>query len=174
MTKRFTENGISVEFQDANYFQFSTCPAYLLLKAHSVKEMDICWLDIATNVLWVIELKAFDNPDNALFLQSDLRDGNIVNYWIDELYKKSVHTLCMIETNRSNTQTCLNNNITSQTTIRLVHLINVLPGQETHLSFMQDELRKRLKPFISIFGVQSFSVIPYSLAKGGKLLPWIV
>jgi hypothetical protein len=174
MSMPLTENGVSVHFPDANYFQFDSCAAYTVLKGHSVKEMDICWLDATKNTLWAVELKAFDNPANAKHIQSDLNDQNVVNRWIDELFKKSLHTLCMLETNRSNTHTCLPAGINVNTSFRLVHLINVISGQETLLSFMQDELRIRLKPLLAVFRVESLSVIPYSVARGGILLPWIV
>ena len=174
MSMTLAENGVSVSFPDNNYFQFGSCPAYLALKGQSVKEMDICWFDTKENVLWAVELKSFDNPANLKHIQSNLNDKNIVAGRIEELYKKSVHTLCMLETDRSDTQSCIATGMSSATKFRLVHLINVIPGQETFLSFMQDELRARLKPLLAIFNVESFSIIPYNIAKGGNLLPWIV
>lgn len=169
-----SENGVKVHFPDNNYFLFGNCAAYKGISAHSVKEMDICWLDKTADTLWCAELKAFDDPANAKFIKQDLSSQNIVEYWIDELYKKSLHTLCMLETNRSNTNTCIVHGITEQTVFKLVYLINVLPGQETLLDFMQVKLRNLLKPILAIYNVHSLTVIPYLLAKNRKLTPWIV
>lgn len=170
----YSENGVTVHFPDNNYFSFGSCAAYKVINSKDVKEMDVCWFDKTSDILWCVELKAFDNPANANFLQQDLSQKNVVDYWIDELYKKSVHTLCMLETNRSNTQTCIVPGISDQTTFRLVHLINVVPGQETSLQFIQDELRIMLKPLIAIYNVDSFTVVPYSLARNRAIVPWIV
>ncbi len=170
----YSENGVKVHFPDNNYFSFGACAAYKTINAHGVKEMDICWMDNASDILWCVELKAFDDPTNVKFLQQDLSSAEIIKYWIDELYKKTLHTLCMLETNRSNTQTCIVQGITNQTAFKLVHLINVLPGQETWLQFIQDELLIMLKPLIAIYNVNSLTVIPYSLAKNKAILPWII
>ena len=169
-----SENGVKVHFPDNNYFFFGNCAAYKAISAHSVKEMDICWLDTALNTLWCVELKAFDDPGNAKFLQQDLSNGGIVKYWIDELYKKTLHTLCMLETDRSKTNSCIVQGINDQTIFKLVHLINVVHGQETLLQFIQDELKIMLKPILAIYNVHSLTVIPYSLAKNKAILPWIV
>lgn len=169
-----SENGVTVHFPDNNYFFFGNCPAYKSISPYGVKEMDVCWLDNAANILWCVELKAFDHPINPLFASHDLSNASVINYWIDELYKKSLHTLCMLETNRSNTQSCIVQGIEDQIVFKLVHLINVLPGQETLLQYVQDQLNAMLKPFIAIYKVESLVVIPYSFAKGRALLPWIV
>ena len=169
-----SENGVTVDFPDNNYFFFGDCPAYRTIKSQSVKEMDVCCLEAATNTLWCVELKAFTDPSNAKFANQDLTSTGIIEYWIEELYKKSLHTLCMLETNRSNTKSCVVNGIVDQTTFKLVHLINVLAGQETMLQFVQDKLNIILKPIKAIFNVKSVTVIPYSMARNKSMLPWIV
>jgi len=174
MSMPLSEHGVTVHFPDNNYFQFGGCNAYNGLGGHGVKEMDICWLDKANNVLWAVELKAFDNPANAKHIKNDLKTIDIVEYWINELYKKTVHTLCMLETNRSNTKSCLVAGISDTTIFKIVHLINVIPGQESYLTFMKDELTVRLKPLLAIFRVDSLAVVPYNTAKGGALVSWIV
>jgi hypothetical protein len=170
----YTESGITVHFPDANYFHFGACAAYKTLSGASVKEMDVCWLEKSTNTLWAVELKAFDDPANARHTQQDLSQSGIVDYWMDELLKKSIHTLCMLETNRSKTKTCLVAGISDLTDFKLVHLINVIPGQESFLMFMKDKLQALLKPYLAVFRVSSIAIIPYSTARNRRLLPWIV
>lgn len=169
-----SESGVSVHFPDNNYFQFGACASYNRIKGQRVKEMDICWLDVTGGVLWAVELKAFDNPANALHRQSDLSKTDIIDHWINELYHKSLHTLCMLETNRAHTQSCSIAGISDQTAFKLVHLLNLVPGQESYASFIQDKLREMLKPMLAIFRVDALVVIPYNTASGGRLLSWII
>jgi hypothetical protein len=169
-----SENGVTVHFTDDNYFQFSDCPAYRSISNQSVKEMDICWLDIQANILWAVELKAFVNPDNSLHKVQDINQVNIADYWIDEFYKKAVHTLCMLETNRSDTKNCTVTGINSRTDFKLVFLINVLAGQELLLNAMQDKLRVLLRPYLTLFNVSTMVIMAYGQARNNPLLPWIV
>jgi hypothetical protein len=169
-----TEHGVSVHFPDNNYFQFGSCIAYRAIMSMSVKEMDICWLDVTNNILWAVEMKAFDNPANVKHIQQDLSQQNIIKHWINELYIKSVHTLSMLSTNRSGTLGCAMAKINDQTTFKLVHLLNFVPGQESYAPFIQDQLKALLKAYLAIFRVESVSVIPYNIYRGGGLIPWIV
>lgn len=170
----YIENGVAVHFPDDNYFFLSSCASYKTLSPFSVKEMDVCWLDRNKNILWLVELKAFDHVDNINFKATDISDGDVVSYWINELYLKSLHTLTMLETKRSGTQKCLVEGIETTTTFRLVYLINVIPGQEEYLSYWKDKLESLLLPYLKIFNVDSLAVVPYRTAKEKKTLPWIV
>ena len=136
--------------------------------------MDVCWLNINENTLWMVELKAFDHPRNTLFLQQDISDTTIFDYWLNELYLKTTHTLCMLETDRSGTRQCLVGGIQADTAYKVVHLINVAQGQEEYLSFLKDKLQDLLRPYIHLFNVSSINVLPYAMAKKEKWLPWIV
>lgn len=169
-----TENGVTVHFTDANYFQFSDCSAYRSITSQSVKEMDVCWLDTKANILWSVELKAFINPANYLHKVQDITQVNIADYWIDEFYKKAVHTLCMIETNRSGTKNCIAVKLDNKTDFKLVFLVNVMAGQELLLNAMQDKLRVLLKPYLALFNVSTMVIMAYAQARNNPLLPWIV
>ncbi|GAA4144419.1 MULTISPECIES: hypothetical protein [Sphingobacterium] len=170
----YSENGVTVHFPNEDYFFLSECEAYDKLKSFGVKEMDVCWLDKASNVLWMVELKAFDHAENVHFRQVDLSSKDVIEYWLNELFLKSVHTLGMIETNRSGTKKCLIPGIALDTEYKIVHIINVMHGQEEYLSFMKDRLQSQLEPYIKIFNVDSISIIPYNSAKNQKLLKWII
>lgn len=167
------EHGITLEFPDNNFFQFQNCSEYLRISGDGVKEMDVCWLESEKNILWIIEMKAFHNPDNPKHAPTDLKDQNIIDIKLRELYTKSIHTLCMLETNRSGTQNCLTGPINHDTDFKLIHIISVVPGQETFLAQMKDKLKDMLKPYLRIFRVSTCIVIPYSLYRDDPLLPWI-
>ncbi len=48
---KFTENGISVEFPNNDYFQFEKCAEYIKIKHLDVKEMDYGWFDANKSTL---------------------------------------------------------------------------------------------------------------------------
>src|SRR5690606_38556299 len=124
------------------------------------------------DILWIIELKAFYNPDNPRHIPTDLRDQSIIEIKLNELYTKSVHTLCMLETDRSNTQNCKTIRINRDTDFKLIHIISVYPGHEEYLSPMQDKLKDLLKPYLKIFRVSTCTILPYSLYRNSSLIPW--
>lgn len=174
MSYIIAENGVQVQFMDSNYFEFAKCAAYTAMKAKGVKETDVCWFDVKNDTLWLIELKAFDNPANPKYQQQDLTIQEIVTHWLDELTTKSIHATAMLLTNRSNTQSCVPHQVTTNTKIKIVHLVKVMKGQDEYLSPMQDVLRHNLKPYSAIFKIDNIGIISYDFAVERKLLPWIV
>ena len=55
-----TESAITLDFPNDLFFRLCDCPAYKEIQ-HHCKEMDVCWYDHATNRLYLIELKKWDN-----------------------------------------------------------------------------------------------------------------
>lgn len=163
----FFENGVGISMPDPeNAFQLATCQAYRKISSESVKEMDIGWYNSSLKQLWLIELKAFHNPQNLLFQTKDLSDQNILESLLFDLVDKSIHTLCMVQTNRANTQSCMGNfTIQDDSEIFLVFLIRTMPNQEDYLQHLQDKIRTRLKPFIAIFKVKAVLVLGYDREK---------
>lgn len=170
----FTENGLSVHFPDNNTFRLSDCRAHIAIKSKSVKEMDIGWFDTVSNTLWLVELKAFHNPDNILHSTKDLSKSAIVDRVIEDLLLKSIHTICQVNTDRADTMSCLPQPLEKSTFIKVVHLIRTMPGQDDYLNPMQDKLRVKLSPLIAIFNIHSVTIISYDNAVSKNLLPWVV
>lgn len=170
----FEENGIRVHFPDSNYFQLSTCAAYQAISGQGVKEMDIGWLDTSNNVLWLVEMKGYYHPSNAKYFPKDLRISSVVDSLLNELYTKSIHTLCQIYTNRAGTKSCVGQVISDQATLKLVYLIRTIPGQETYLNPMQDAIRAKLKPFIAIYRIDAITIVSYDYVVSQQLLSWVV
>jgi hypothetical protein len=168
------ENGVRVSVPDDNYFQFGKCDAYIAINGQDVKEMDVCWYETGTDTLWLVELKAFDNPANVKYQQQDLNNPQIVEYWLSELEKKTIHAVCMSTINRSQTQSCMTQIPTNSTKIKVVHLLKVIPGQDSYLNPMQDMLRAKLRPYSAIFNISGISVISYDYAVQRNLLNWII
>lgn len=170
----FEENGVKVHFPDENYFQLGECEEYRRINGYGVKEMDICWHQEETDVLWFVELKAFDNPTNDMHIANDLSINDTVDYWLKELERKAIHMLGMFDSKRTAVQPCIPAGIGASTTFKLVFLINPIPGQETHLQTFQDQLRVILRPVLKIHNVSTMTVIPYNLYKNSGEVEWIV
>lgn len=170
----FEENGVRVHFPDNNTFRLGDCQAHIVIKGKGVKEMDIGWLDTASNTLWLVELKAFNNPANILHQPKDLSDQTIVEAVLDELLRKSIHTICQVNTDRAGTQSCTGQVIANDTAIKLVHLVRTMPGQDTYLDPMQDSIRAKLSPYIAIYNIDAVAIVSYDFAVANHLLGWIV
>ena len=174
MSDLIEENGVKVRFPDDNDFQFGNCTAYKKIKSQGVKETDVGWFDTYNNILWLVELKAFDNQDNIKFKTQDLSNPILIDYWLSELVDKSIHAVCMANCNRSLTQSCLPFTPDYETVIKIVHLVKVIPGQDTYLNPLQDKLRLKLRAYSAIFNISSISIVSYDLAVQNRLLNWIV
>ena len=162
----FTENGVSVNF-DTNYFQFEKCYEYRKISGHRVKEMDFGWLDKDNETLWLIELKGYINPDptNRTFQETDLSQQNIIEAKIDELLLKSIHSVCMLDNNRSKTKNCIVSGFNSTSKIKLVHILNIKHEQIDYLNVMKDRLEREFEAYKAIFNVKSILIIDYETAK---------
>mgnify|MGYP001213422668 CR=1 FL=1 len=170
----FEENGVRVDFPDANNFRLSDCEAYKAIKSKGVKEMDIGWFDTTSNTLWLVELKGFHNPANIKHQPKDLSNPTIVGSVMEELLDKSIHTICQVTTDRAGTKSCVGQPIADDTAIKIVHLIRVMPGQDAYLDPMQDAIRNKLRPFIAIYNIGAVAVISYDYAVSNRLLNWII
>jgi hypothetical protein len=93
---------------------------------------------------------------------------------LNELLDKSIHAICMVHSNRAGTQSCVGQPIAENTRINLVHIIRTMPGQDTYLNPLQDELRQKLNPYLAIFAVSGVVVLSYDLARTNGALGWIV
>ncbi len=168
------ENGVCVHFPTADSWQFSNCAAYKAINGGGIKEMDLGWWDAAGNTLWLVELKAFYNPANAMHTPVNLATGTKnADHWIEELYKKSVHSLTMVYSNRKGTQSCLPIALPASHKLKLVHLLRPQPHQKSYLGFIQTNLKTRLAQEAVLFGVDSIVVLDYDAELQTGRIPWI-
>ena len=163
-TMPHTENGITVDFPDANYFQFETCPGYLSIKNQSVSEMDLGWWDAGKDMLYLVEMKNLHDPSNPKFQSKDLSQTTVLDELIDHLERKTLHSVAMLETKRSGAHKCVPSGYTSASKVQAVHIINCLPGQELELDTAMQILNQRLQPCKAIFRMNGIVVVPYSIA----------
>ncbi len=62
------ESSIVLDFPDNNYFRLQGCEGYKRIQ-DNLKEMDVCWYDSNSDVLYLIELK--DWGSNTLEEEKD-------------------------------------------------------------------------------------------------------
>lgn len=167
-----TENGITINFPDKNYFQFEGCQNYTTISGQGVKEMDVCWLDEAQNELWMIELKGFHNPANPLHIAPNLDNPDVIEKKLEELFLKSVHSLCMLDNSRSNTKNCVITGVSNVTKLKLIHIISLNPQHAHYLIFLNDRLQNKMKPYRAIFNVSSIAVLDHNYAI--STFPWVI
>jgi hypothetical protein len=142
---------------------------------NSVREMDIGWYDKSLDILWLVELKAFFDPDNPKHQPKDLSIENIRKEVLEELLLKSIHSVSMICGNRSGTAVCWKGMYKHSSKIKLVHLMRFLPEQDTlYTDQLANDLQAKFKPYKHIFKVDSIQVLDYDYIRNKGLLDWVV
>jgi hypothetical protein len=167
----FEENGIWINFPDANYFQFQAMPSYQGISSQSVKEMDFGWFDAPNDTLYLVELKAYYHPGNPMHRPTDLSDGDVRETKLQELREKSIHSLSMLYNTRSPVRAALPLAHLSGKKLRLIHILSIPNGLISYLLMMQDLLRHQLKPYAAIFDINSVAIIDYETAC--SLFTWV-
>lgn len=72
-----TESSITLNFPDNNYFRFQDCNGYKTIQ-NNFKEMDACWYDQASDILYIIELKDWSVANLTDSTFSDKRIWDLV------------------------------------------------------------------------------------------------
>jgi hypothetical protein len=176
------ESSITLNFPDNNCFRFEECKGYKDLQY--VKEMDVCWHEQATDTLYIIELKNWEN--NNLNEESDpnfnaerieeMKSG-IKHHRIEELFKKSLGSICMfmsilLEKPYSyNIQACSPFLITKDTKIKLLTIINWTSNDVTYISTINTEYKSRFKSYAKLFDIPTFLVMTKNQA--AQRFSWI-
>ncbi len=179
---KITESEITLNFPDGNYFRFETCEAYK--KLSHIKEMDACWYDEKSDILYMIELKNWENSqleeeqDPTIPKEKiDEHKKNISKYRVNELCKKSIDSVSMILSiiiktpYSSRFQTCLPFKISSQTKITLLSIVNWTEKDDTYISMINSEYRTVLNSYAKLFNIKTFLVL--TKARASQLIEWV-
>lgn len=166
-----TETGITVNFPTRDYYQFESCPEYQKVSGDGVKEMDFIWYDTTDNTVWLVELKGFYFPENEKHVSTDLGDQEVLSKKLQELEAKALHSLVMLATKRTNLHQCAGAALKKQK-IKLMFILEVIPQQESYLTFIRASIEDTLKPFLRLFAVESVMVVNQEIGKSIGL-KWI-
>jgi len=159
----FTESNITLNFPDANFFRFASCPGYMALSGDYFKEMDACWFDIGSDLYWLIELKDFSVATLTTPETIEKKSWDIV--------KKALDSLCMFLSTKhvypyaADLNSCFPNPLPSNTTqFKFVTIIHCDPSQKADVQLINEKFRRKFKPYAILFGINYYSVVEHSIA----------
>lgn len=178
----FTESKITLNFPDDNYFRFENCIGHKNLS--HVKEMDACWYDINNDILYIIELKNWENgklteEDDPNITKSEIEKikKDISSYRVEELWKKSLDCVCMFSSillkkpYSFEIQKCSPFTITNETTIKLLSIINWTDIDSLYIADINAQYKSKFNSYAKLFGIKTFLVLPKN--KASELFDWI-
>lgn len=166
-----TESSITLDFPDANYFRFEDCQGYKKLQNH-FSEMDVCWYEQATDTLYIIELKNWQNntleeENDSTYSAQKIQEmkTNISKHRINNLFKKSIDSVIMFmsillgKPAGIEIQNCSPFVITNNTKIKLLSIINWTDPDVSYIATVNSEYKSRFMSYSKLFGVQTFLVL---------------
>lgn len=162
----FTESNITLDFPDANFFQFSNCRGYKELSGYNFKEMDACWYDMNNNLYWLIELKDFTNAVITL----PTVETRALN-----LLRKAVDSMCMFLSSKHayphsiKLNPCMPVIPNAATAFKLISIIHCKTSQTADVQFINETFKRRFKPYATLFGITHYSVLEH--AQAIRLIP---
>jgi len=178
-----TESSVTLNFPDNNYFRLGDCDGYKVIQ-NNFAEMDACWYDKANDILYIIELKNWEN--NSLAEESDpsytpeqihkMKEG-ISNHRIGNLLKKSIYTTCMFmsillgKVNGNKIQQCSPFTISNNTTIKLLSIINWTDIDSTYISNINTQYKSKFNSYAKLFDINTFLVLTKD--KASELFSWV-
>lgn len=171
----FTESRVTIDLTGRESFRFSTCPGYLPLSGVGLKEMDIGWFEPGaaggTGKLYLIELKDF-----TIETLAGRRGYSYPTYAakaefiIDELVRKSIDSVCMLIAVAAGVPSatllspCLPPSYHPGAPIQLVHILHLSPSLEPYLTFINEQVRNKIKPYQQLFSVGPCTVLSHAQA----------
>lgn len=178
-----TESAITVNFPDNNFFRFQDCQGYRNIQNH-FKEMDLCWYHQTEDTLYLIELKNWG--DNTLIEENDpsitkeeiiKNKKGISDARINNLFKKSIDSLSMFmclllkKPYANNIQNCIPFEISPETKIKFLSIINWTSTDITYISNINTEYKSRFKPYARLYNINTYMVLTKEQAS--KIFNWI-
>jgi len=158
----FTESNITLNFPDANYFRFSTCPGYTALSGNFYKEMDGCWYNTVENVYWLFELKDYSSASLGTIENIEKR--------VLDITKKAVDSLLMFLSNKhtyiygSNFDPCFPFQPNNRTQFNLITIVHCDTSQRADVQLINEKFKNRFKPYAKLFDILKYSVVEHNSA----------
>lgn len=159
----FTESGITLNFPTNTWFRLQDCKTYKDNSGYHFKEMDACWLDAASNIFYLIELKDFTN--------ASLETNQNIEQCVRDMVKKSIDSLQMINATLLSTNKGVQFQNEIQCPLRqsiiykYISIIKIKEEQKGYLNTIKDKYNNSFKAYADLFDIQYYSVISYEAAK---------
>ena len=160
----FTESNITLNFPDNNFFRLASCRVYTRLSGYHFKEMDACWYEVNQNLYWLIELKDFTAANIST-------SSTILERALD-LVKKAVDSLCMFLSAKhaypyalAELNPCLPTPVpNANTQFKVVVIIRCDLSQKTNIPLINEQFKRRFRPYAELFGINHYAVMEHSSA----------
>lgn len=176
------ESEITLTFPDDNFFRFEDCSGYKTLS--HIKEMDACWYDKENNILYVIELKNWqnnqlieENDPNISIEEIERTKQKISEHRLYELCKKSFDSVYMFSSillkkpYSSKLQECIPFEIAIDTKIVLLSIINWTDTNSTYISLVNTKYKTMFKSYAKLFDINTYLVITKEQAS--RIFNWV-
>lgn len=171
----FTESGVTIDLTGRESFRFSTCPGYLPLSGIGLKEMDVGWFEPnaagGAGKLYLVELKDF--TIETLVGRAGKSYSTYAakaEFIIDELVRKSIDSVCMLVAVAAGVPSavllspCLPPSYRPGTPVQLVHILHLSPSLEPYLTFINEKVRNKIKPYQQLFAIGPCTVLSHARA----------
>ncbi len=177
-----TESGITLTFPDNNFFRFQTCEGHKQLQG--IKEMDCCWYDKNADILYLIELKGWQNnklqeEDDISFDREKIKEmkEGITKYRTYDLVKKTIDSLLMFvsilldKPYSTQIQKCSPFTISNQTTIKLLTIVDWQETDITYMAMLNTKYKTELRSYMKLMNIKTYIVLTKEQAK--KQFAWV-
>jgi hypothetical protein len=159
---KFTESNITLDFPDGNFFRFSSCAGYQALSGNHFKEMDACWYDAGSNVYWLMELKDYSS--------ASLTASDTIEQKSWDMVKKAIDSICMFLASKHcypyavNLNPCFPFVPDDHTKFNVVTIVHCDRAQKPDIQLLNEQFRRKFKPYAVLFGITSYAVVEHSAA----------
>ena len=171
----FTESGITIDLTGRQHFRFATCAGYRPLSGMGLKEMDFGWFEPGAaggaGKLYLVELKDFSLETLAG------RGGTSyptyaakADFIIEELVRKSLDSVCMLVAVAAGVPAtatlapCLPPSYHPGTAVQLVHILHLSPSLAPYLTFINEKVRNKIRPYQQLFAIGPCTVLSHAQA----------
>lgn len=171
----FTESGVTIDLTGRENFRFSTCPGYAPLSGTGLKEMDVGWFEPTAaggaGKLYLVELKDFSLETLAGRKGSSYPTyAAKAEFIIEELVRKSLDSVCMLMAVAAGVPAaatlapCLPPSFGPGTAVQLVHILHLSPSLVPYLTFINEMVRIKIRPYQQLFAIGPCTVLSHAQA----------
>jgi len=155
------DNGLIINFPNDNYTKIDE-PNEFSGVFNNFKLMDFSWHSSEKDILFLIELKRYYNPDNDKYQITNLHDEKVLSEKLKDLLQKSVGTLLLVN-ERFETINKFAKNISKTTKIKIIHALKVKDEHKVDLMAMNEKIKINFEKYEKIFKIESIDIIDFDI-----------
>ena len=175
----YNESGLTLDLPDGLHFRFADLPAYQLLKAHHLKEMDFAWID--GGKLFLLEVRSYTQVSNTLTGADFVPvKGQARPYRYESLIDKLTDSLLMLlaawaDTDKGKSiKAGLPAAAQQRLPLKLVIAVELPSSLSVHLIGLRDSLNARMRSRVALADVRTVVLVDYTRLVANPLFSSIV